>query len=135
MTIEAAAPFDAIPLYVRAGSIIPFGPELQYTQEKPADPITLHVYPGADGKFDLYEDDGVSYGYERNAFSNIPIHWNETTRTLTLGARTGSFAGMLPERTFEIVVASDKAPVGFSFTAKPDKTVSYHGDAVDVHFD
>ena len=64
-TIEAAAPFDALPLYARAGSIVPFGPELQYTQEKPADPVTLFVYAGADGKFDLYEDDGLTYGYER----------------------------------------------------------------------
>jgi alpha-D-xyloside xylohydrolase len=134
-TIEAAAPFDAIPLYAQAGSIIPFDPEQQYTQEKPADPITLHVYTGADGKFDLYEDDGLTYGYERNAFSNIPIQWNDTTHTLSIGARAGSFPGMLPQRTFEIVLIGAKKPVGFSFAPKPDKTIPYHGDAVEVHLD
>ncbi|MEO6994618.1 MAG: TIM-barrel domain-containing protein [Lacunisphaera sp.] len=131
-TIDAAAPFDSMPLYVRAGSIIPFGPELQYTQEKPADPILLRVYAGEDGKFDLYEDDGVTYGYERGAFSTIPIHWNEAKHTLTIGKRTGSFPGMLTERTFNIILVDGQKPVGFSFTPKPDETIRYHGDAIEV---
>lgn len=131
-TIDAEAPFDAIPLYVRAGSIIPFGPELQYTGEKPADPITLRVYSGADGKFDLYEDDGLTYGYERGAFSNIPLQWNDQMHTLTIGKRTGSFPNMLAERTFNIVLVNGKKTVGFSFSPRPDETIRYHGDVIAV---
>jgi alpha-D-xyloside xylohydrolase len=132
-TIEAAAPYDSIPLYVRAGSIIPFGPDLQYTQEKPADPITVYVYAGADGAFTLYEDDGLTYGYEHGASARIPIRWNDATQTLTFGARSGSFPGMLAERTFGIVLVSGKKPVGFFSNPKPDHTVHYHGEATGVH--
>ncbi len=134
-TIEAPAPYDAIPLFMRAGAIVPFGPELQYTGEKPADPITLLVYAGADGAFTLYEDDGLTYGYERGAAARIPIHWSDATRTLTIGRRDGSFPGMLGERTFQVVVISKQRPVGFSFTPEPDRTVRYHGDAMDLSFE
>jgi alpha-D-xyloside xylohydrolase len=131
-TLDAAAPFDRIPVYVRAGSLLPFGPELTYTSEKPADPITLFVYAGANGSFELYEDDGTSYDYELGAFSRIPLAWNDATSTLTIGAREGAFSGMLETRTFELVlVRSDKA-VPFSFTPVADKTVSYAGTAMDV---
>jgi alpha-D-xyloside xylohydrolase len=131
-TVDAAAPFDSMPLYVRAGAIIPFGPELQYTREKPADPVLLRIYAGEDGKFDLYEDDGLTYGYERGAFSTIPLRWNEAKHTLTIGKRTGSFAGMLPERTFNVVLVNGPKPVGFSFSPTPDQTIRYHGDTVEV---
>jgi alpha-D-xyloside xylohydrolase len=126
------APFDAIPLHVRAGSIIPFGPELQYTDEKPADPITLIVYAGSDGAFTLYEDDGVSHDYARGAWATIPLHWHDASRTLTIGKREGSFPGMLARRTFEVVVIAKGRAVPFSFTPKADKTVSYVGDAISV---
>ncbi len=82
-----------MPLFIRAGSIIPFGPELQYTGEKPADPITLYVYAGADGAFTLYEDDGLTYGYEKGAFARIPIGWDDAAKTLTLGKREGQRLG------------------------------------------
>ena len=82
-----------MPLYVRAGSIVPFGPELQYTAEKPANPITLFVYAGADGAVTLYEDDGLTYGYERGAFTRIPIQWNDTTKVLTRYARATHVRG------------------------------------------
>jgi alpha-D-xyloside xylohydrolase len=131
-TIEAPAPYDAIPLYVRAGSIVPFGPELQYTGEKKADPITLYVYTGADGAFTLYEDDGLTYGYERGACANIPIHWNDATRTLTIGRREGAFPGMLAERTFQIVAVSKTKPVGFSFAPAVAQTVHYRGEPTTV---
>ncbi len=131
-TIDAPAPFDTMPLYVRAGSIVPFGPELQYAMEKQADPVTLVVYTGADGAFTLYEDDGVSYGYERAAFARIPVRWNDKAKTLTIGKRDGSFPGMLAERTFNVVFVSKSKPVGFSFDPKPDRTVSYRGDEVVV---
>jgi alpha-D-xyloside xylohydrolase len=128
----AEAPFDAIPVQVRAGSIIPFGPELQYTDEKPADPITLFVYAGADGAFTLYEDDGVSHGYEKGAFVTIPIRWTDASRTLTIGKRQGTFPGMLARRTFQVVWIRPDRPVPFSFTPTPDKAVAYSGEAVSV---
>ncbi len=131
-SLEVDAPYDALPLHIRAGSIIPFGPELQYTTEKRPDPITLYVYAGADGAFALYEDEGVNHAYERGAFTWIPLRWNDATATLTIGAREGSFPGMLDERTFEVVLVSKTKPAGFSFTPTPDRTVRYNGSAVDV---
>ena len=128
----AAAPYDAIPVHVRAGSIVPLGPELQYTAEKPADPITLYVYAGADGAFTLYEDDGTSYRYERGASARIPIAWDEATRTLTIGAREGSFPGMLARRRFAIVDVRRDRPVPFSFEPNVDRTVEYDGAAQSI---
>lgn len=127
VTITAPAPYDAIPIHVRAGSIIPMGPELAYTDEKPADPITLWLYEGADGRFELYEDDGVTHAYERGEMARIPFVWNDTTRTLTLEAREGSFPTMLEKRTFDVVLVSKERPVGFSFSPKPVRRVSYDG--------
>jgi alpha-D-xyloside xylohydrolase len=127
-----AAPFDAIPVHVRAGSIVPFGPELQYTSEKPADPIVVFVYGGAGGGFELYEDDGASYGYESGAFARIPLTWNDATSTLTIGAREGTFPGMLASRSFQLVLVRGGKAVPFGFTPTPDKTVTYDGTAQDV---
>ncbi|MGA2501006.1 MAG: TIM-barrel domain-containing protein, partial [Tepidisphaeraceae bacterium] len=134
-TIDAPAPYDSMPLYIRAGSIIPFGPDLQYTGEKPADPITFYVYAGADGAFTLYEDDGRTYGYEKGAFARIPIRWDEKSQTLTIGKREGSFKGMLKQRTFNVVVISKDKPVDFSFAPLPDHTVPYTGKAVKLTFE
>jgi alpha-D-xyloside xylohydrolase len=132
--LDAPAPFDAMPVYVRAGSIIPFGPELQYTGEKPADPITLYVYGGADGSFTLYEDQGLTYDYEKSALTTIPFKWNDAKKTLTIGARYGTFPGMLESRTFQVVrITADKA-VGYPIAGTPDKTVTYKGEAIDVAF-
>jgi alpha-D-xyloside xylohydrolase len=131
-TIDAPAPYDAIPLDIRAGSIVPIGPEQQYVGQNPADPITLFVYTGANGQFTLYEDDGLTYDYEHGAYTQIPIVWNDTARTLTIGARTGSYDGMLKNRTFDVVVVSGKRPVGFSFTPTADRAVSYDGSAVTI---
>ena len=128
----AAAAFDSIPVHVRAGSILPVGPELQYTGEKPADPISLFVYAGADGSFELYEDQGLTFDYEHGAFSTIPIHWNDATRTLSIGARSGTFPGMLTSRTFQVILVSPTKAVGFTFTPTPDKSVTYTGAAMDV---
>jgi alpha-D-xyloside xylohydrolase len=132
--IDAAAPYDSLPLFVRAGSIIPFGPELQYTGEKPADPITLYVYAGANGAFALYEDDGLTYGYEKDAFTRIPIRWDDAAKTLTIGKRAGRFPGMLAKRTFNVVLVSKDKPAGFSFTPKADQAVAYLGKEVKVTF-
>ena len=131
-TIDSPAPYDAIPLHVRAGSILPFGPELQYVGEKPADPITLFVYAGADGTFSLYEDDGLTYAYERDGFSRIPITWDDASGKLTLGAREGSFQGMPAHRDFQVVLVASDHPVGFTFAPSPGVTVRYTGAAVTV---
>ncbi len=131
-TIAAPAPYDAIPVHVRAGAILPFGPEVQYTGEKPADPITLWVYGGADGAFTLYEDDGLTYGYERGAFTRIPLRWDDATGTLTIGPREGSYPGMLAARTFQVVLVVGSKPVRFTFTPTVDSTVRYTGEAVSV---
>ncbi len=111
-TITAAAALDSIPVYVRAGSILPVGPDLQYSSEKPADPVTLYVYAGADGAFNLYEDQGTTYDYEHGASSTIPLQWNDATRTLTIGASSGTFPGMLTSRTFQLILVSATKPVG-----------------------
>jgi len=129
-TIEADAPFERLPLMVRAGSILPLGPELQYAAEKPSDPITLLVYTGKDATFSLYEDDGLSNGYEKGAFARIPITWNETARTLSIGAREGRFEGMLAQHHFRIVLISPAKPVPFSFEPGADVELNYDGSRV-----
>ena len=130
--LDAAAPYDAMPLFLRAGSIIPFGPDLQYTGEKPADPITLRVYTGADGTFTLYEDDGKTYDCDHGACARIPFNWDDAARTLTIGDRQGSYPGMLTTRTFNVVLVEKNKPVGFSFTPAPDQTVNYQGKSVKL---
>ena len=92
-TISANAPVNIMPLYVRAGSIVPLGPVLQYAAEKPEDPIELRVYRGADGKFVLYEDEGDNYNYEKGKHATIPIEWNDASQLLTIGKRFGSIRG------------------------------------------
>ena len=131
-TLEAPAPYESLPVYVRAGSIVPFGPDLQYTDEKPADPITLWVYQGADADFELYEDDGVSTAYEKGAFAVIPIHWDDGARRLTLGERTGSFPGMLEERIFKIVWVAAGAPRGYTPEVEAPRVVRYRGGRLTV---
>jgi alpha-D-xyloside xylohydrolase len=132
LTIDAAAPLDRIPLYVRGGSIIPMGPELQYATEKSVDPIELRIYRGADGSFTLYEDENDGYNYEKGIHATIPIRWNEATQTLDIGERMGRFPGMLKGRTFEIVFVSDNHGVGISSADHADKTVRYAGQSLSV---
>jgi alpha-D-xyloside xylohydrolase len=130
--IEVAAPVDTLPLHVRAGSILPLGPEIEYAGQKPGGPIELRVYRGADGKFDLYEDSGDSYDYEKGQHSIIPLTWNDETGRLTIGARQGSFPGMSQQRTFRIVLVSKGHGVGPAATIHCDKEVSYSGEAISV---
>ena len=130
--IDAGAPLDRIPLYVRAGSILPLGPEIEYADEKPDGPIEVRIYPGADGTFELYQDAGDSYEYERGAHSNIPLRWSESTRTLTIGDQEGRYPKM-PERVqFKIVWVSAGHGAGLAPVANPDKTVEYTGKAISV---
>jgi alpha-D-xyloside xylohydrolase len=131
-TVIAGAPFDSIPVYVRAGSIVPLGPELQYTSEKPADPIALYVFAGADGHFVLYEDQGTTYDYEKGALATIDLTWTDATKTLTLGARVGTFPDMLRERTFQVVMVRPGKAAGYGPTPADAVSVRYDGSAVSV---
>jgi alpha-D-xyloside xylohydrolase len=117
---------------VKGGSILPMGPELQYTGEKPADPLTVWVYTGADAAFDLYDDDGVTYGYEKGAFSTIPLRWDEKAGTLTLGERTGEYPGMSKTREVRVVFVAKDAPIGHTPEPPTARVVRYEGDAVVV---
>jgi alpha-D-xyloside xylohydrolase len=125
-TIEAAAGIQTVPLFVKAGSILPYGPAIQYASES-ADPMELRVYRGADGSFTLYEDEGDGYNYEKGAYATIPIRWDEKKQVLTIGARHGVFPSMLRDRTFRIVVVSEDRGTGIASTRTADAEVKYHG--------
>ena len=131
-SMEAAAPIERIPLFVRAGSILPLGPDIEYASEKSADPLEVRVYRGADGNFTLYEDEGDSYNYEKGAHSTIPFSWDNSSQSLTIGDRTGSFPGMTESRSLHIVFVSEGHGAGGGLTATPDKTVTYSGKKLVV---
>jgi len=128
---EVPSPLDRLPLYIRAGSIVPMGPEMQWSNEKPADPIELRIYRGADGDFTLYEDENDNYNYEKGAYATIPFHWDDAHQVLTIGDRQGTFPGMLTERTFQIVFVGENHGIGIE-AASPDKVVRYSGKQVTV---
>jgi len=107
-TITLETSFDRVPMFVRAGSILPLGPEMQWVGEKKWDNLELRIYPGADGQFVLYEDEGDNYNYEKGVYSVIQFSWNEKTHTLTIGDRQGSYPGMLQNRQFTIVLPDGK---------------------------
>ena len=130
--IDAAAPLERMPLFVRAGSIIPMGPELEYASQKPADPIEIRVYAGADGDFSLYEDEVDGYDYEKGAYAVIPMHWNDAAKTLMIGERKGTFPGMLQKRTFRIVFVGENHGAGIDAISTPDKTVEYSGKQITI---
>ena len=130
--IDAAAPLGQMPLYVRAGSIVPMGPEIQYATEDPDGPIELRIYRGADGSFDLYEDAGDGYGYEKGENSVIPLHWNDAAGTLTIGARRGSYPGMVGRREFRVILVGKDHGVGEGIAAAADRTVRYDGQEMRV---
>ncbi len=125
--IDAAAPIERLPLYVRAGAILPVGPAVQYVTEKPADPIELRIYPGANGNFNLYEDENDNYDYEKGKFALIPMRWDDAHRQLTIGERTGSFPGMLEKRSFHVVFVRAGHGAGSDVTSQPDLSVEYSG--------
>jgi len=126
--IDAPAPVETIPLYIKAGSVIPMGPFLQYATEKPADPLEIRIYPGADGSFILYEDENDTYNYEKGAFSTIFFKWDDAKRQVTIGNRNGEFPGVLKKRTFKIIIVDKNKGIGTGITEKPDKTVQYEGE-------
>ncbi len=132
-TINAVAPLSDIPLFVKEGSILPTGPALQYTGEKKADPITLWVYTGKDASFELYEDEGTNYNYEKGLYSIIPIRYEEVTHSLIIGSRKGTFTGMLKERTFRIVKISKEQPMTLDYDRKADHEIRYDGQLVKIN--
>jgi alpha-D-xyloside xylohydrolase len=131
-TLDAPSTIDRMPLYVRAGSILPLGPDLQYAAEKSADPIELRIYRGANGAFTLYEDENDSYDYEKGVHATIPFSWDDTAHALTIGDRTGTFPGMLEKRTFRVVFVTENHGTGGGLTENADKTVEYSGKKIKV---
>ena len=128
-TIKTDAPIDKIPLFIKAGSIIPMGPFLQFTTEKPADPIELRIYPGADGQFTLYEDENDNYNYEKGIYTTIDFKWDDAEKTLTISNRRGEFPGMLKERVFNIIIV-DKNKGTWVEISVPEKTIKYEGKEI-----
>jgi alpha-D-xyloside xylohydrolase len=114
---------QSIPLYVKAGSIIPFGSDVQYATEKKWDNLTLKIYPGADADFVLYEDEFDNYNYEKGDYTEIPFHWNEKSKTLTINSRKGNFKGIIDKRNFTVILPNGQ-----------QKTVNYSGNKINVGF-
>ncbi len=130
--IEAEAPLDRMPLYVRAGSILPMGPEIEYAAQNPGGPIELRIYRGADGQFNLYDDAGDSYDYEKGQHTVIPIRWNDSAALLTIDAREGTYPGMVETRAFRIVLVGSAHGTGVEVTGKADKEITYDGKETKV---
>jgi alpha-D-xyloside xylohydrolase len=130
--ISSATPLEFIPVYVRAGSIVPLGPDQEWSTEKSEDPIELRVYPGADGDFTIYEDENDNYNYEKGAYATIPIHWDDAGHTLTIGDRKGQFPGMLEKRTFRVVFVHENHGAGVNVAEDADKVVQYSGQHLTV---
>lgn len=125
--LQVVTTYERMPVYVKEGSILPAGPALQYTDEKPADTLTLFVYTGKDATFSLYEDEGGNYNYEKGAFSVINLKYTESTKVLEMSDRKGSFKGMLPQRSIRVVVISAKKGKALDFNQKADYKLSYTG--------
>jgi alpha-D-xyloside xylohydrolase len=130
--IVAAAPYERMPLFVRAGSILPTGPDVQNTREKPDGPLVLHIFTGADASFSLYEDDGVSPAYLQGQYARVPIRWNQAARKLTIGAREGGYAGMPAKRAISVRFYGPGKALAPDFAENAATRVVYAGKAVVV---
>src|SRR5690606_16067170 len=131
-TITADAPLQRMPLFVRAGSIVPRTVVQQYVDEKPDAPLTIEVYTGADGSFPLYEDNGRNYGYERGEFARIPLSWNEARGELVIGAREGGYPGMRDQREIRVRWIDGPREDAGALEPQADASVRYTGEAVTV---
>jgi alpha-D-xyloside xylohydrolase len=125
--VQKAAPIDVMPLYIKAGSILPFGPKVQYSTEKKWNNLEIRIYPGANGEFTLYEDETDNYNYEKGLYSTITFKWDDKNKTLNISNRTGTFPGMLKSRIFNLVLVNTKNGTGDSGSTKFNKIVSYSG--------
>ncbi len=132
-TVTRPTPIDLMPLYVRAGAILPLGPVVQYAAEPTTVPLELRVYRGADAEFVLYEDENDSYRYEKGDYATIPLRWNEKAQQLSIGRRAGSYPGMARTRTFNVVFVNQTHGAGLATTEHPDRVVRYQGDLVTVN--
>jgi alpha-D-xyloside xylohydrolase len=130
--VQGAAPLDRMPLYVKAGSIVPLGPEAEYAEQSPDGPVELRIYRGADGSFNLYNDASDTYAYEKGEHAVIPMHWDDSASTLTLGARVGSYPGLPPRRTFRVVLVSEGHGAGAQIAATADREIVYEGQRVNI---
>jgi len=131
-TVQSTAPLDQIPLFIKAGSIVPMGPVIQYSGEKTTTELEIRIYEGANGQFTLYEDEGDTYNYEKGVYSTIQLHWDNTKKVLTISNREGSFPGMLAERNFRIVWVDSKIDNDLEKSETADKVISYSGKKVEV---
>ncbi|MEI8004711.1 MAG: TIM-barrel domain-containing protein [Bacteroidota bacterium] len=131
-TVLTPSPLEVIPVYIRAGSIIPYAPLMQYTTETPEDPVNMMIFPGADADFSLYEDENDGYNYEKAAYALIPFHWNDKEKTMTIGKREGEFPGMLKTRNFKLTFISPVIPEGFPTAPTTEKKVKYNGSEISV---
>lgn len=127
LTVKKEVPLDIIPLYVKAGSVLPVGPKVQFATEKKWDNLEIRVYEGANGEFTLYEDENDNYNYEKGIYSTITFSWNDKQKSLTISDRKGSFPGMLLDRKFNIVIVGKNKGTGAGLTEKFDKVVNYSG--------
>ena len=130
-TVQAAAPQDKIPVFVKAGAIIPMGKMMQYTAEKPMDTLELRVYTGANGQFTLYSDEGDNYNYEKGKYKEIAFTWNEGQQTLTVDKQQGTYAGALNKLVLNIVWVNESQGYGTD-TAPGTKKVVYTGERMSV---
>ena len=126
------APYEKIPVFVREGAIIPFGPVMEWCDEKPAELINLYVYEGQDGSFQLYEDEGTNYNYEKGKYATIEIAYNDADKTVSFGKRNGAFKGMLKNRRFNVVLVKKDQPRDLNLDNPEGKMVQYSGKAVSV---
>ena len=131
-TVNKETPLDIIPLFVKAGSILPIGPQVQYAGEKKWDQLEIRVYPGADGSFVLYEDENDTYNYEKGAYATITFQWNDKKKELTISDRQGAFPGMLEARKFNIVRVNATKGVGAETAGTPDQVITYSGKKLVV---
>ena len=131
-SINAKAPLDRIPLYVKAGSILTFGPEIQYALQPTDGSLKIFVYTGEDASFNLYEDEGVNYNYEKGEFTKIELNYNEEGKNLVIGKRAGSYTGMANEREIQIYFFDDKMALPFNLDRKADKIVKYSGEEISI---
>ena len=133
-TVTRECPLNILPLYVRAGSIVPMGPVLQYATEKPDAPYEIRIYPGADATFTIYEDDNETYNYEKGEYATYEFVWNDAEKTLSIGARKGAFPAMIAERRLNIVLALPEKNAGIDPGSEDVKTVTYSGRPMHVKF-
>ncbi|MDP4149937.1 MAG: glycoside hydrolase family 31 protein [Bacteroidota bacterium] len=132
-TVDADASIGTLPLYVRAGSIVPLGPDVEYATEPTAKATELRIYPGADGSFPVYEDQGDGYDYEHGAYATYTLSWNDRSHELTVSDRKGSFPGMRQSTLFHVVLVRPGHGSGPDICADADKRIEYRGQAVTVH--